>query len=333
MDRFAIDQYLMRGGSVVVAAGNYAIASDPLSGGLMLQPIEGSLRDMLQHYGITVDLSLVMDPQNEPFPTFVQRNVGGLVVQEVQAINYPFFPDVRPDAMDNQSPIVARLAAVTMNWVSPVTLDAQKNAGRETSVLLRSSDRSWLRVDSDIQPNFALYPGLGFPVTGEQTSHPLAVSAQGVFESYFKDRPSPFQSGDIDSTETGPSLQPTPTPGPVQPVSTIGRSPATARLVVIGSGEFVDDVVLRISSNLTRDRYLNNLQFMQNAVDWAVEDLDLLSIRARGTLTRVLKPMEPNEQTLWEALNYGIALAALVGIGVLWRVRRRSEQPMELVDR
>jgi len=330
-ERFAIDQYLMRGGSVIVAASNYTITPDPFGGGLALQPIDNGLREMLQHYGVDVGQSLVLDPQNEPFPTVVARSVGGLVVQELQAINYPFFPDVRADGMDPESPIVARLPAVTMNWASPVELDAEKNAERQTSVLLRSSPLAWLTTNTNIQPDFQSYPELGFPVEGEPKSYPLAVSVQGVFESFFKGKPSPFQpeaQSQLD-TSSQPSLESTPTPA--QPVSVIEESPDTARLVVIGSAEFVDDVVLQISSNLTRDRYLNNLQFLQNAVDWSVEDIDLLGIRARGTLTRVLKPMEQREELTWELLNYGMALLALIGIWMIWRARRRSEQPMPLV--
>jgi ABC-type uncharacterized transport system involved in gliding motility auxiliary subunit len=83
---------------------------------------------------------------------------------------------------------------------------------------------------------------------------------------------------------------------------------------------------------LSQDRYLNSLQFMQNAVDWAVEDEDLLSIRSRGTYARLLEPLEKGRQSFWEVLNYAVVLVALVVIGGVWTLRRRSEQPMELVE-
>jgi ABC-2 type transport system permease protein len=102
-------------------------------------------------------------------------------------------------------------------------------------------------------------------------------------------------------------------------------------LVVVGSAEFLNDIVFQLSSNLTRDRYLNTLQFMQNTVDWSVEDLDLLTIRSRGTSARVLNPPTESQQTTWEWTNYGLALLALVGLGAIWRWRQQNEQPMELV--
>ena len=101
---------------------------------------------------------------------------------------------------------------------------------------------------------------------------------------------------------------------------------------MIGSGEFVDDFVLNLSSQLIQDQVLNNLQFAQNAVDYSVEDTDLLAIRSRGTFTRLLDPLTEGEQSTWEFGNYAVALVALVVIGGLWYVRRRNERPMELIN-
>jgi ABC-2 type transport system permease protein len=279
---------------------------------------------MLSSYGIQVEESLVMDPQNEPFPVQVTRQVGTFQVQEIQAIDYPFFVDVRSDGMASDSPIVSNLPAVTLNWASPITIDEGKNADRQVTTLLQSSPASWTQTDTNIQPDFDLYPDLGFPGGGEPKSHPLAVSVQGVFESYFKDKPSPFAGGEGETeTEEGTAQEPIP--------GTIEVSPETARLVVIGSAEFVDDIVFNISSRLTMDRYLNSLKLVQNAVAWSIEDLDLLNIRSRGTYVRVLDPMTESQQSFWEGANYVVALVALIVIGILWNARRRNEQPMELL--
>ena len=116
------------------------------------------------------------------------------------------------------------------------------------------------------------------------------------------------------------------------PLGTIEASPDSARLVVIGSAEFIDDAILETSMQLSQDRYLNSLQFMQNAVDWSAEDADLLTIRSRGTYARLLEPLEKGQQSFWEVLNYAVVLASLLVIGGVWTLRRRSERPMELVE-
>jgi ABC-2 type transport system permease protein len=159
----------------------------------------------------------------------------------------------------------------------------------------------------------------------ENQSYTLAVSVQGVFESYFKDKPSPF-GADIFAEDAGEAE------AAQEPIAgTIESSPETARLIVIGSAEFVDDVVFDISARLTRDRYLNSLKLMQNAVAWSTEDLELLDIRSRGTFARMLAPMTEREQSFWEGANYVAALLALVVIGIVWNTQRKNEQPMELL--
>jgi ABC-2 type transport system permease protein len=172
------------------------------------------------------------------------------------------------------------------------------------------------------------YPQLGFPVEGEQKSYPLAVSVQGEFESFFKGKESPLLAAPTPDPATG--AIPEPSAAITNTIGTIETSPETARLVVIGSAEFLNDIVFQISSSLAPDRYLNSLQFMQNTVDWSVEDLDLLQIRSRGTSARVLNPLTEGEQTTWEWTNYILAVVAVVALGFVWRWRQQNEQPMEL---
>jgi hypothetical protein len=112
---------------------------------------------------------------------------------------------------------------------------------------------------------------------------------------------------------------------------TIEVSPETSRLVVLGSAAFLDDVVFQVSASLMGDRYVNSLKLVQSAVSWCTEDLDLLTIRARGTTARVLKPLTERVQSLWEAANYVLALLALVAIAAVWNLRRQSERPLELL--
>jgi ABC-2 type transport system permease protein len=325
--RYAIDQFLMRGGAVIVAGSSFHVTVDPMSGLLALTPITDGLQEMLGSYGVTVEPSMVLDPQNEPFPIAVNRTVNGFTVQDLQAINYPYFVDVRSDGMVSGSPIVASLPAVTLNWVSPVHADEAANSGRQVTTLLHSTDQSWTSSETNIQPDMQTYPEFGFQPSDTRGTQPLAVSIIGSFDSFFAGKESPLTAQPTPDPNTQAAPQPTPA-GPT--TGTIDKSPATARLIVIGSGEFINDTVFNISSQLAPDRYLNSLQLIQNAVDWSVEDLDLLTIRSRGTSSRVLDPLTTDEQSMWEFGNYAFALVALVIIGLWWASRRRAEQPMTL---
>ena len=325
IERYAIDQYVMRGGSLIVAAGNYILNPDQMSGGLGMAVVDSGLQEMLASYGVTVEESLVLDPQNEPFPTQVARNVGGMQVVEIQAIDYPFFVDIRKDGMASDNPILANLPAVTLNWSSPISLSEALN-GEDYTVdrLLESTAQSWTQTDTTIQPDFELYPEYGFSVGDEKQSRLLAVAVQGTFESFFKDKEIPQPPIDPNQPEAQPAE--------VNTIGTIEESPANTRLVVFGSAEFLNDIVFDLSANLTRDRYLNSLQLAQNSVDWSVEDLELLNIRSRGAAVRVLSVEAEAEQRVWEVVNYGLALASLVVIGVVWQMLQRNEQPMTLLS-
>lgn len=324
MALFAIDQYLMRGGSVFVAAGAYGLTYDQYSGGLGLRQLEGRLGDLLASYGIRIEPSLVMDTQNEPFPVPVARQVGEQVVQELQAIPYPFFVDVRSDGMATESQILSNLTALTLNWASPLTIGEAANADREVVALLRSTANAWTQADANIQPNFELYPEWGFPMGAATQPYTLAVSVRGSFGSYFAGKPYPSKPAEtVDEMASEAADEPLP------PI--IERSPETARLVVAGSSEFLNDLVFSVSSSMMGDRYLNNLKMVQNIVAWATEDQDLLEIRARGTSARVLAALSEGEQRGWEIANYAVVLLGLGVVAVITAVRRRREAPMTLL--
>jgi ABC-2 type transport system permease protein len=327
---FAIDQYLMRGGAVIVATGSYMLSPQQYGTGIVMQAVEGGVKDLLASYGVEIQDAFVLDPRNEPFPQQQRRQVGSTSVIELVQVNYPFFVDVRQDKMAQDSAIVANLPAVTLHWSSPVHVDEVANQAREVTVLLESTEGAWLRSDLVVEPDTDAYPQYGFPVEGEQMSYPLAVSIRGSFESYFKGRLSPFEeNAEAEVPDApGPGQEETPD-APDQPVlGTIETSPESARLVVVGSSEFLNDAVLSLSQSLSPERYLNNLTFLLNAVDWSVEDEDLLTIRTRGTQARLLRDLTREQQSFWEGLNYAVALLGLIAIGIVWNVQQRGEEPI-----
>jgi ABC-2 type transport system permease protein len=323
--RFAIDQFLMRGGSVVVAGGDYALTQQPYSGTLALRKVQGGLADMLKSYGVSVGDSVVMDTQNTQFPVVVPRNVGGVPVQEVQAVDYPFFVDVRPSSMDRSSPITSNLPAVTVPWASPLTVEKGSSRARHVNILLSSSPNAWTSQSTNIVPDFQSYPKHGFPVGKTQKAYPLAVAIRGSFTSYFKGKKDPLQGAGSSSGTTGGSSSSSGSPAQIGVIAT---SPDNARLVVIGSGEIANDTVLNLASRLNQSLSAEDLKVLQNAVDWSTEDASLLGIRASGDTPRVLEHLSQAQETGWEVGNYLFALLALVLIAGIWQWRKRNRSPI-----
>lgn len=319
--RYAIDQYIMRGGSVIVAAGHYRLGVDPYAGTLLLDPNDGGIEDLLESYGIIIGDSLIMDFQNAPFPMQTQRDVGDMVVTEIQALDYPFFIDVRPNGLDAESPVVNSLPLATMSWASPITVDEAILADARVTTLIRSSDASWETTVADPQPDLERYPEYGFALSDELASFPLAVAVEASFESYFRDKPSPFEA--LESAD--------PEAPPTEPIGLIERSPANTRLVVFGSSELVNDTVYQISANFAGDRFVSNLLMIANAIDWFTEDASLASIRSRGSVARILPPISQEAQDRWVLINYAVAIIGLIAIGVVWQIQRRAEKPIQLI--
>ncbi|MBI9051046.1 MAG: Gldg family protein [Anaerolineaceae bacterium] len=316
MEYYAIDQYLMRGGAVIVADNPFKLEADPNYGSLMLNVNQGNLQGLLSHYGIDFSSNLIMDEQNSKFPASVTRDAGGYSINEIQAMNYPYFIDVRSDQMSEDNLIVSGVPAVSMFWSSAITLDETKNGNRAAEVLMTTSPNAWETINFNIQPDFDMYPEFGFPTGTDKAVYPLAVAVQGQFESYFAETGAPQNSETTNTVEQAALLE---------------SSVDGAQLVVFASSEFIEDFALEMSLALSSDYKENNLRMMQNAVDWSVEDVDLLAIRSRGTSTRILFPLADDQYTVWEIVAYVISVLLLMIVGVSWQRRQKKQQPLALI--
>ena len=309
---FALDQFLMKGGTVVMFVSPYQIKPSPL--GATVQ--NTGLKDWLDHNGVTLKQEFVMDAQNMPFPIPVERRMGMFVFQEMKMINYPYFIDVRGPGLAATS-LTAGLPQVTLHWASPVEVDSPKNKGRTVTVLLKSSPQSWTSNSTQITPNIDR-GGNGFASEGTVEARPLAVSVEGEFESFFKGKKSPLIPEKPEKKDPKAKEPPKEVYGDV-----IEKSAQSARLIVVGSGDFLTDEILRFTSSVSRTNYTNSLQLAENIVDWSLEDRGLLAIRGRSHFARLLKPMSNGLRMFWEYLNYGLALAGLAGLWAVLRFRRR----------
>jgi len=326
---FAIDQFLMRGGSVAIATSPFAATLSQQS--LSALPRVSGLEGWLEHHGINLDESFVMDPQNAAFPAPVRREVGGFTFQELLMLDYPYFADLRTEGIDSETGIFASIPQITMTWSSPVLIDDEKNAERQITPLLRSSAGSWRSQSLDIMPQIN-EDGLSvYLPNGETSAQTLAVMAEGRFDSFFADQTSPLlvtpdREGEIDEAGQSEEMDAGEELGVVS--SVIDRSPASARLVVFGSNSFLADQTLTMIGSAEGVVYNNTVQMMANLTDWTLEDRSLLSIRARGQFNRTLPPMAAADQTTIEYLNY---LLALLGIGLVYLIHQRRLKRARIV--
>jgi ABC-2 type transport system permease protein len=324
--RFAVDQFLMQGGTVVMAASPFAV--DLTGGQISARQQPTGLEDWLAGLGVTLEPTLVLDPRNTPFPIPVQRDLGGFVVEEIQTLDYPYFPDLRGDSLSAATGITANLGQLTLSWASPLHLSREDVNGE---LLLHSSPQAWSSDATDIQPDFATHGALGFPRGEDIGRKTLAVALNGPFQSAFAGQPSPLLAQPDDAalseeteTETETDSEAEDQPPVISAV--VEHSPAAARLILIGSASFLTDTAISLASEATQSAYLKPLELIENAVEWSLEDRGLLALRGRGQFSRLLQPLGREGRMFWEYLNYVLALGGLVLVYAVHRQLRRRHQ-------
>jgi ABC-2 type transport system permease protein len=309
---FAVDQFLMKGGTVLIATSPFEV---DISNSLNCKEGKTGLEGWLDSYGINIPELMVLDTQNFPIPIPTHRVIGGLPVQEVQMLPYPYLVDIRPDSNNSDSEIIAGLSEIVVPWVSPIMVDKDKNKQRHIMELLKSSPESWTSSGTSVEPNYSAIQPSGFPVGKEKGRRVLAIIAEGQFESYFKGKSSPLNDTKTASNPTGNT-----TNDKTMSVSTINKSPESARIILFASNSFLSDQLMWMASQSLGSRYVQPVELIQNAVDWSLEDRELLSIRGRGQFGRTLRPMTEGYELFFEYLNYALAILGLV---LVWFVRKR----------
>lgn len=320
---FAVDQFLMQGGTVLLASSPYS--ADFSGRSLNLKTVESGLTDWLAHHGISQQNTLVLDQQSAALPLPVTRDLGGFRVQEVRMLDYPYFIDVRQNGLNAEHPATASLQQLTLNWASPLTIDADKNSSRKVTELIHSSNRAWLSDSTQVLPPLNQYGELSFTPEGEQQSYLLGAVVEGEFSSYFAGKDSPLLTA-VNETADETNADAAADEPALNVSSVLSRSPSSARLIVLSSNDFISDTALQLSGAASGVQDIAALQLIANTLDWALDDAALTSIRARGQFNRTLLPMDEGSQQFWEYLNYAIAVLLLVALILLQRSLQKRRQ-------
>jgi ABC-2 type transport system permease protein len=314
---FAVDQFLMRGGTVIAATSPFSASMSRTS--LNLQRQNSGLAPWLEHNGLKLDAKLVLDPHNSAFPVPVTRQVGAYRFQELRMLDYPYFADLRRDGLNHDNPITGDLNQVTMAWASPITIDKDKNAKRQVTELLHSSDQAWTSTSMNIMPQIGPNGASPYRPEGQRGRQLLGAVVQGRFSSYFAGKDSPLLAKRQPDAKAAADKKGSQVIG-----SVIEHSPESARIILFSSNDFLTDQVMRLQGSRNGSRYLGGLQLAANTVDWALEEPGLLSIRSRGHFNRTLPPMTHNKQVFWESTNYVLAVVLLGLLAVWQRYQRRQ---------
>lgn len=301
---FAIDQFLMRGGTVVLATSPFSV--EPDGGALALRSWDSGLEAWLNHHGVGIAESLVLDKRHARFPAPVQRDSGNLQFQDSRIIDYPYFIDIRENGLARH-PVNGSLPQLTMAWASP--LEVERRDKLRVTQLLWSSPDAWLGAGDDISPR----ANQTWQPAGDTQRQLLGVAIQGRFQSLFKAPPASLQDR---PEQVSPGVN-----------AFVRRSPESSRIIIYPSNDFLSDRVLGALVRASGNRYLGPVELFSNTLDWALREEQLLQIRSRAHFNRTLPPMEQKLRVSLELANYAAAIAWLALLAlVTWLQGRRRRK-------
>lgn len=302
IERFIIDQYIMRGGTVLWVVNGVRFSNDVLQsdGFTPIIPLELGITDMLFRYGIRVNPALVQDLQCMTIPVNVS--------EDPQTPNLQPFPWTYAPLLltSNSSPITRNTGQVMSTFVSPIDAVGGED-GIDKRVLLATSTATRVTATpgevnlNDLQPDLEAF---------RYQYVPVAVSLEGTFNSAFAHRMMPDS---IVSDEP------------------IRKQSVATRQVVVGSGSIIMNEVERNQVlPMGYDRYnqiqFSNRDFIANVLLWLTDSEGLIQLREKTVALRLLNDKRAHdERARVQAISTisPIAILALLG-GVIWIIRKRK---------
>ena len=302
IERFIIDQYIMRGGTVLWVVNGVRFSNDVLQsdGFTPIIPLDLGITDMLFRYGIRVNPALVQDLQCMTIPVNVS--------EDPQTPNLQPFPWTYAPLLltSNSSPITRNTGQVMSTFVSPIDAVGGED-GIDKRVLLATSTATRVTATpgevnlNDLQPDLEAF---------RYQYVPVAVSLEGTFNSAFAHRMMPDS---IVSDEP------------------IRKQSVATRQVVVGSGSIIMNEVERNQVlPMGYDRYnhiqFSNRDFIANVLLWLTDSEGLIQLREKTVGLRLLNDKRAHdERARVQAISTisPIAILALLG-GVIWIIRKRK---------
>lgn len=303
-ERFIIDQYLMRGGSILWAIDGIRLSEEVLQqeGFTPIIPLDLGLSEMFFRYGIRINPALVQDIQCLPIPVNVSSDPEQ---PNLQPMPWTYAPLL---LTSQGSPITRNMGQVMSTFVSPIEAVGGED-GIEKRVLLATSTASCLtatpgKVDlNDINPNIEQF---------KYQYIPIAVSLEGIFPSAYAHRMMP----DGIASDEKIRKQSTPT-----------------RQIVIASGSIVINEIQKGQIlPMGYDRYsgmqFSNRDLLVNSLLWLTDVEGLIGLRNKEITLRLLNDQRAHQKRTQVQLISTIspiAILALVG-GVVIIIRKRKYQ-------
>ena len=302
-EKLILDQYIMNGGKTLWMIDAVNAEMDTLfqAKKIMAYPMETNLTDFFFNYGIRLNAGLVKDMKKSALIRIVSGEVAGN--PQYSSFLWPYFP---LGIAENKNPITKNINPVKFEFPSSIDTLGRKNI--KTKVLFESSERTTIKQ----VPNYVELAEI-VQVDSinylEKPAEPkiFAVSLEGKFNSAYATR---------SERKIYPNFK--------------AESPENKMIIIadgdIGRNQMYKGNPLPLGEDLLTKQSYGNEQFLRNALDFLLDDSNLMELRNRNIEARLLDRQRIDEEkTDWQWINLLVPLAVISLLGGFfywWRKRK-----------
>ena len=297
-----VDQYIMNGGRALWLIDNVAVSLEDMykTGGMtMAMPVNLNLTDMFFQYGFRINYTLV----NDLYFSEIIVATGDGSQTRYMPIPWVYNPLV---LSGNNHLINNHLDAVRFQFAN--SIDTLKNGVKKT-VLLASSPFS--KADGTPREiNLRFDPNNQNKEAYKHGNIPLAVLLEGEFNSVYKNRIRP-----INLKEKSDRSKPT-------------------KMLVVADGDIIkndidskNNIPLELGFDKWTSKYYDNKSFLQNALNYLLDDTEFLSLRNKKVQLAFLDKQKVAESVnSWQikVFVYPLLPLILVMLSVLYFYRKKN---------
>jgi ABC-2 type transport system permease protein len=321
---FQIDQFLMKGKNLALFLDAYKEVTPPkqqsfrFNEGPTYVPLSTGLEKMLEHYGLRIKPSYVMD--ENCYKQEVPERFGG----GERAIY--FAPIIKSQFINSDVGFMRNIKGLIAMKISPLELNTKRiqENGLHAIRLFSSSEKSWeMKGRINLNPMFVRPP----QSADEQKSLPLAYILEGEFPSYFSGKPIPEKRREEDDSEKENPEKPSEKPSGVDlsKIESEGEflsKGKTGRIFLMASSEMLKDNIL------DEEGRTPNAMFIMNVLDFLNDREDVAIMRSKEQRFNPLQDTQGGTKTFVKSFNIaGLpVLVVLFGLLVWFRRHTRKKQ-------
>jgi ABC-2 type transport system permease protein len=305
LEKFKMDQYLMRGGKILWSIDQVSAELDSLHGHNQQLAFNKQLNldDQLFSYGIRINYNLIADMSCVQIPVST-GNIGGQ--SQMQMVPWLFYPLFVPES---KHPLVKNLDGIHSQFAS--SIDTLGVKGTQKTIILSTTPFNKTLTTPRVL-SLQMLEETPDPKTFRSPQKAVGVLLEGNFVSDFKDRPIPA--------------------GMTEKVDNIAQSKPT-KMIVLSDGDIFRNQIssdgftypLDVDKYNPQNRY-GNKNLLLNIADYMTDDSGLIALRNKEIQLRLLdRTRIRSEKLFWQLINNLIPIGLVLIFAIFQHYMRKRK--------